>query len=133
MEIVFIFIALVLITGGLLFFIWKTKNSRKLTAAATSRIRALLERSEHVSDPTMRILEYDKILDQLMLELGFKGSTGEKLMKAGPRFSNKDALWRYHKLRNIVAHEHGAGASASDADNFRNAVMKAFSQVSRRG
>lgn len=126
-----IFIGLVLLAGVLLFFIWKTKNSRKLTPAAASRIRSLLERSDHVSDPTMRILEYDKILDQLMLELGFKGSTGQKLIKAGPRFSNKDALWKYHKLRNIVAHEHGAGANANDADNFRNAVVKAFRSVSR--
>jgi hypothetical protein len=131
MEIIWIFIGLVVLAAALLFFIWKTRRSRLLTATAASRIRALLQKAERVPDPVLRIIEYDKVLDQLLLELGFHGSTGQKLMKAGSRFKNKDALWKNHKLRNVIAHEHGAGASMDEAENFRNALIKALQHVSR--
>ena len=82
-------------------------------------------------NPVLRILEYDKVLDQLLLELRFQGSTGEKLMKGGARFSNQQTLWKYHKLRNIVAHQSGATAGSDDADHFRAALEQAFKQVGR--
>ena len=30
---------------------------------------------------------------------------GDRLKKAGGRFTNIDAVWRAHKLRNAIAHE----------------------------
>ncbi len=130
MDIILTFIGLVILAAVLMLFVWRARRSRKLGSAASSRVRALLERAERIPDPVRRLIEYDKVLDQLMLELGFQGSTGQKLMKAGARFSNKDALWRYHKLRNIVAHEHGATVSIDETENFRVALVKALQQVS---
>lgn len=52
------------------------------------------------------VIEGDKLLDRALNEIGVPGKTmGEKLKKAGDKFSDIDAVWRAHKLRNTVAHE----------------------------
>ena len=52
------------------------------------------------------IINGDKLLDKAMVEMGIPGKTmGERLKKAGGRFTNLDAVWRAHKLRNAIAHE----------------------------
>ncbi len=53
------------------------------------------------------ILDADKLLDYVLDRLGFEGHLGEKLKKAGPRFSDLNGVWFAHKLRNKVAHELG--------------------------
>lgn len=59
------------------------------------------------SNPKAAILDADKLLDYALKVKGYQGTLGEKLKKAGPRFSNKNAVWAAHKLRNQVAHELG--------------------------
>ncbi len=123
---------LLLVAAALMVFVFFVRGRRRLSASATARIRSLMEKADRASDPVLRIMEYDKVLDQLLLELGFHGTTGEKLKKGGARFSNTQALWKCHKLRNIVAHEHGAAASTSDADFFKRVLAHAFLQVSSK-
>lgn len=54
----------------------------------------------------MAIINGDKLLDKAMIEIGVPGKTmGDRLKKAGGRFSNLNAVWRAHKLRNAIAHE----------------------------
>lgn len=54
----------------------------------------------------MAILNADKLLDNAMKESGFRGDTmGERLKRSGSRFSNLNAVWAAHKLRNRIAHE----------------------------
>jgi|CXWL01.1.fsa_nt_gi phosphate/sulfate permease len=120
-----------LLVAGFIYAVWKTATSRRLSSAASFRIRSLIDKANRMPNPVLRILEYDKVLDQLLLELRFQGSTGEKLMKGGARFSNQQELWKCHKLRNIVAHQSGATASNDDADHFRVALEHALKQVGR--
>lgn len=119
----------VLVVAFFLFLVWKKGSSRKLSAGTVSRLQSMIQKTNQMPDPVMRILDYDKILDQLLYELGFQGNTADKLKKGGARFSNIQTLWTYHKLRNTIAHEHGATASAREADGFRDALMKACNQV----
>lgn len=56
-------------------------------------------------DPKHAVLDADKLLDYALKAKGFSGSLGEKLKKAGPRFSDLDGVWSAHKLRNKLAHE----------------------------
>jgi len=56
-------------------------------------------------NPTRAILDADKILDYALKKKGFNGSLGEKLKKAGPKFSKLNDIWSAHKLRNRIAHE----------------------------
>lgn len=52
------------------------------------------------------VIEGDKLLDRALNEIGVPGKTmGDKLKKSGDKFSDIDAVWRAHKLRNAVAHE----------------------------
>lgn len=52
------------------------------------------------------VINGDKLLDKALIEMGVPGKTmGERLKKSGDKFSDLDAVWRAHKLRNVIAHE----------------------------
>lgn len=52
------------------------------------------------------LIEADKLLDYVMIQKGFRGETmGERLKSGGSAFSNLNAIWGAHKLRNQLAHE----------------------------
>lgn len=52
------------------------------------------------------IINGDKLLDKAMVEMGIPGKTmGDRLKRGGGRFTNLNAVWRAHKLRNTIAHE----------------------------
>lgn len=54
----------------------------------------------------LTIINSDKLLDKAMIEMGIPGKTmGDRLKKAGSRFTQLDTVWRAHKLRNMIAHE----------------------------
>ncbi len=54
------------------------------------------------------IIEADKLLDKALNEMGVPGKTmGERLKKSGNHFSQLNAVWHAHKIRNQIAHEHG--------------------------
>lgn len=57
----------------------------------------------------MAVVEGDKLLDKAMMEMGISGKTmGERLKKCGKeKFSQLNAVWNAHKLRNQIAHEPG--------------------------
>jgi hypothetical protein len=64
------------------------------------------------------IIEGDKLLDKAMVEMGISGKTmGDRLKKAGGRFTNLNAVWRAHKLRNAIAHESDVEISYKQAFN----------------
>ena len=73
--------------------------------------------------------EADKVLDLALNELGFKGTVADKLKKAGPRFSDINAVWRVHKLRNTLAHETGARVSENEATNAMRVFEKAINDL----
>ena len=62
------------------------------------------------------INEADKLLDYALREAGASGETmGDRLRSAGARFSNRNDVWRAHKLRNALAHEVGFDLVPSQA------------------
>ena len=85
-----------------------------------SRFLAIENRLQKDNPATfaMAIIEGDKLLDKAMMEMGMPGKTmGDRLKKAGGRFSNLNAVWRAHKLRNAIAHESGFEVSFTQATN----------------
>lgn len=63
-------------------------------------------RQDNSASYTVSIINADKLLDKAMIEMGVPGKTmGDRLKRAGGRFSNLNAVWRAHKLRNAIAHE----------------------------
>lgn len=52
------------------------------------------------------INDADKLLDQVLKQQGFRGETmALRLQKVEDRFTDKESIWRAHKLRNAIAHE----------------------------
>lgn len=52
------------------------------------------------------IIEGDKLLDKALIEMGVPGKTmGDRLKRSGDKFTDINAVWRAHKLRNAIAHE----------------------------
>lgn len=73
------------------------------------------------------VLEADKLLDYVMRQRGFSGKTmADRLRVAESKLSNRNAVWRAHKLRNTLAHEVGADLVASQAKDaiadYRRAI-----------
>ena len=64
------------------------------------------------------IIEADKLLDKALIEMGVYGKTmGDRLKRAGGHFSNINAVWRAHKLRNSIAHESDLEVTYKQASN----------------
>ena len=72
------------------------------------RIENSLDRNNEASY-AMAIVEGDKLLDRALCEMGVQGRTmGDRLKKIGKeKFSQLNAVWQAHKLRNQIAQESG--------------------------
>jgi hypothetical protein len=54
------------------------------------------------------ISEADKLFDYVLKAQGYPGDTmAERLKRAQVKLSDREAVWRAHKLRNALAHEVG--------------------------
>lgn len=52
------------------------------------------------------VVEADKLLGKALHEMGTPGKTmGERMKRAGGKFSQLNSVWYAHKLRNQIAHE----------------------------
>ena len=52
------------------------------------------------------VINADKLLDKALIEMGIPGKTmGDRLKHSPGRFTNLNAVWHAHKLRNALAHE----------------------------
>lgn len=52
------------------------------------------------------VIEADRLLDSALKENGIKGDTmGERMKTAKDKWTNRDAVWNAHKLRNRIVHE----------------------------
>lgn len=76
------------------------------------------------------ILNADKLLDQALRERGVKGETmGERMKTARDTWSNANAVWTAHKLRNQVAHEPDVRISYDDTRRALAAFKQALKDV----
>lgn len=54
----------------------------------------------------LSVVHADKLLDEALKGLGFKGETmAERLIAAKNNLKHRDAVWSAHKLRNKIVHE----------------------------
>ncbi len=96
---------------------------------------AILKAWEHVKvqkNPTLKIVEADKVLDESLRLLGFAGTLGEKLKKAGPRFRDLDAVWKAHKLRNALVHELQRTPSETEVSSALRAFERGLRDLGMR-
>jgi hypothetical protein len=118
--------ALAIVFFGLV--VWKL-HSRRLTPAARGRVLGAWAAAQSHADVVRRIIEADKALDLALRLAGYSGSLGEKLKSAGARFSDLDAVWSAHKLRNRLAHEAHATVDAREADAAMRALKRGIEDL----
>lgn len=108
-----VFLVAVLIVGILLFMAITMTKKRSHAFDKENyqidflRIENSLEQGNEASY-SMVIVEGDKLLDKALCEMGVQGRTmGDRMKKIDKqKFSQINAVWHAHKLRNQIAHEH---------------------------
>ena len=106
-----IFIVAVLIVAVFLFIAIKLTGRRMHKFNVEEYQTRFLKIENHLNKDNpatfaMSIIDGDKLLDKALSEMGAPGKTmGERLKKTGDKFSDINAVWRAHKLRNAIAHE----------------------------
>lgn len=117
------FIVAVLIVAVLVFvaILLTGKRGHKFNVEAYQAKFLAIENKLNKENPATfmtTIINADKLLDKAMTEMGLAGKTmGEKLKRSGDRFSDINAVWRAHKLRNALAHEDDLEISYKQAQN----------------
>lgn len=119
-TVIFLFAAVLIIGGLLLAVMMLAKTSVKPLDVDKYRSRWLtIEQQLKKDNPSsfsLCVLEADKLLDHAMKARGIKGETmGERLKNSKEVWSNRNAVWGSHKLRNQIAHESEASLNYDDA------------------
>ena len=105
------FVLAVLIVGIMFFvamLLTKKRKHRFDVGAYQSRFLAIENRlvKDNPATFVVTVINGDKLLDKALMEMGVPGKTmGERLKRAQEKFSDENAVWRAHKLRNALAHE----------------------------
>ena len=106
---IFLFAAVLVVAGILFALITFTKKGSTLDVQKF-RVRWMtIEQQLSKTEPSSHllcVLSADKLLDQALRDKGIRGDTmGERMKSAGSLWSNADATWSAHKLRNRIAHD----------------------------
>jgi hypothetical protein len=111
--------------------VYAKMRSRGPSGSVKAKVEKALQQAVSQQDPVRRVLAADAVLDLTLTELGFRGSLGDKLKKAGPRIPTIQAVWDAHKLRNRLAHEHSANVNQAEVDRavriLENAIRNLIS------
>lgn len=104
------FVGILIIAVLLMVVMTLTKKSQPQLDVNKYRIKWLaIEQQLKKNEPSsyqLAVLNADKLLDQAMRERKIKGETmGERMKAANTSWSNANAVWTAHKLRNQIAHE----------------------------
>lgn len=119
-SIIFFFAAILIVAGLLFAVITMTKKGGSNLDVEKYRLKWLkieqqLKRDE-VSTYHLTVLEADKLLDMALRERGVRGETmGERMKNVKEVWSNRNAIWTAHKLRNQIAHESDVRVGYDDA------------------
>lgn len=125
----------VLIVGALLMaMVSLTKKTGKQLDVDRYRSRWLAIENqfkrEEESSYHLCVLNADKLLDQSLREKGARGETmGERMKSAQNVWSNANAVWGAHKLRNQIAHESDVRVGYEDARRALASFKQALKDV----
>lgn len=76
------------------------------------------------------LIDADKLLDYVLKGRGYSGDTmAERLKRASDHIKNREAVWRAHKLRNALVHEHGIDQVPSQIEAAVAAIGKAIKDL----
>ena len=119
-SLIFFFAAILIVAGLLFAIITMTKKGTSRLDVDKYRLRWLkIEQQLKRDEPSsyhLCVLEADKLVDLALRERGARGDTmGERMKNMKDVWSNRNAIWMAHKLRNQIAHEHDVQVGYDDA------------------
>lgn len=128
---VIIILAFIGLAIVLAFFVMIKSKKRGLTASQQSYIKNHWTNiySSIESNPSLSIINADKLLNYALKARGVEGSVGEQLKAASSLFSDLNGIWTAHKVRNQIAHEIGKEITPSQAKNNLNIYKKALKDL----
>jgi hypothetical protein len=99
--------AIVIVVATIVTIIVKRKGKRKLKVEHfETRWKALQKLCADKSTWPLAVIDADKLLDDALKKLKYKGKTmGERLVAAQRDMTDNDSVWYAHKLRNKLVHE----------------------------
>lgn len=88
-------------------------------------------KKENESSYAMAIINGDKLLDKALCEMGIPGRTmGDRLKKIGKdKFTQLNAVWYAHKMRNQIAHDHDFSPTFSQASHALETYKQALKDL----
>lgn len=129
----FMIAAALIVAGIMLAVIFFTKRPSRLNIDQYRTAWLQIENSLLRDQPMtyhMAILNADKLLDKALKELSVSGDTmGERMKSAKGRFSNNNAVWAAHKLRNQIAHEQNVSINYTNARRALASFKRALKDV----
>lgn len=85
---------------------------------------------DNESSHQLAVMNADKLLDTALRERGVKGQTmGERMKTYKESWTNRNALWDAHKLRNRIAHESDVRVSYDQARRALAGFKQALKDV----
>lgn len=133
-TIIFMFAGIFIFAGILFAAIALTKRTGRGVDVERYRSRWLtieqqLKREDEHSY-IVSVLEADKLLDHALKDKGVSGQTmGERMKKLQTTWSNANAVWAAHKLRNQIAHEANVKLDYENARRALHAFKQALKDV----
>ncbi len=86
--------------------------------------------SKETKSRPLSIVHADKLLDEALKGLGYKGETmAERLIAAKNILKHRDQIWDAHKLRNKIVHESAFEPSEHDVKIALNSYHKTFKDL----
>jgi len=130
------FLVAILIVGILVFIMISTTKKRGTKFNQEEyqvdflQIENTLARENELSH-NAAVVNGDKLLDRALCEMGVPGKNmGERMKKIGKdKFSQLNAVWYAHKLRNQIAHEHGFSVDYNQAKHALNTYRQALKDL----
>lgn len=128
------FIVIIVVGAGILFVIAQGRRGGQALDVDRYRtswlqIERQLVRGEE-SSYHLVVLNADKLLDQALRQRGIKGTTmGERMKFAKDTWSNANAIWTAHKLRNRIAHEPNVKVEYDDTRRAMIAYRQALKDI----
>ena len=128
-----VFLVAILVVGVLVFIAISTTKKRGPAFDRENyqidflRIENSLVRDNEATY-SMAIVNADKLLDKALCEMGIPGrNMGDRLKRVGKdKFTQLNAVWYAHKLRNQIAHEHNFKPDFNQARHALDTYRKAL-------
>lgn len=78
----------------------------------------------------LSVIDADKLLDEALKKHKFKGKTmGERMVAAQRVFTDNDAIWYAHKLRNRLVHEPSVRLKKTEAKDALSGIRQGLKDL----